>query len=136
MRIAALAQELQRRETAESLARIARNECIQAAMAAGLSDKAVSIAAMLNPPRVGQINRGLPNNEVFDVVQPLGVIAVNGRYPCCSVKVRFHGDDAVDPGAVVEKRCPRCKRLWSTSRTVLVSTDRGRVDELHWKVAV
>lgn len=130
-KVAALGRQTIQAQAAELTVRSRRDRAIREALAFGVSDRALAIAAMLNPPRIRQIQRG-QDRGIPDVVQPLGVNAVNGTYPCCAVDARFQRDEVMDPGAEIIKRCPRCKKPWVVTRSVLASTDRGRVDELHW----
>lgn len=130
--VAALTRILFQQHFEETVARDERNRAIRLALVAGVSDKALAIAAMVNTSRISSIRRGAVVAVPPDIVHPLGVIAVCADYPCCGGSVRFHGDAMLDPGATAEKRCPSCGKSWLVTRTVIVSTDRGRVDELHW----
>lgn len=109
-----------------------RDEAIRRAIEDGVSDRALAIVARVNMPRISQIARGVSYGNGAPAPLAIGVHAVNAKYPCCHVGVRFHADEAMDPGATLVKYCPRCKTPWIVSRSILASTDRGRVDELHW----
>lgn len=133
--IVAVAHASLRHQTADRAARrraTEREDAIRVAAGAGISYRAIAIAADVGESRIPQIiqNTGKPSNPVGD---PLGVHAVNAHYPCHRQLAKFARDESIDPGASVDKTCPTCKTTYTVTRRVIASTSRGRVDELQWE---
>jgi hypothetical protein len=127
--------DLARASARQAVAMARRDRAIHQAAQAGVSQDAIAITANINKSRVRQILRGGPDRRDLEPPQRLGVTSLNAVYPCHpDTNVRFTPDEAMDPGTPLYKHCRVCKRPWQIDRTVLASTDRGRVDELHWTV--
>jgi hypothetical protein len=117
---------------AEATRMAVRDRLIRAAIADGVSHQVCAIAANVNKVRISHIRNARERRDQ-DPPKSLGIIAINSVYPCHpTVDVRFKADESMDPGTRLYKRCPSCRTGWKITRSVLISTDRGRLDELEW----
>jgi hypothetical protein len=113
-----------------------RNESIRMAMDRGLSDRVVAIASSMQRSNLYHIIRRMDEPKPAPVpVDYIGTHAINSAYPCCGVGARFSRDDAIAPLSTEARYCHRCNVGWAVSRTPIITTDRGRVDELVWSRA-
>lgn len=109
-----------------------RTEAIQAGRIAGVSPRAIAIAADVNESRVEEIVR-TGRRRKPEVVVPLGIHAVNARTPCHDQPVRFRREEVIDPEIATTRMCSQCGTKYIVRRQVIASTSRGRVDELLWE---
>lgn len=133
--LAKLSAECVKQDTKAAVARSKRDRAIREASKDGVSYMAIAIAVNVTKSLAGRIAESMfepPTDQ--DPVHSLGIHALSATYPCCGNSARFMRDEMIDPGATHVKTCPSCERQWTVTRTVLASTARGRVDELHWTI--
>lgn len=129
LRVHTAARNAARAEKAYNTSMAARDEAIRQALADGVSDRALGIAATLNRTMVWHIS----SKEARRAPAPPEVIqdvhAIGADYPCCGRQARF---GTADEDGVITRYCRECHITWHVSREAVVETPRGRVDRILW----
>lgn len=116
--------------------RAALNASIMEALAAGVSDRALAIAADMGRASIHDVKNFVErrNGPSHEQNEEQLVHAVNAVFPCCHHALRFSRQQLDGPEEEFIRQCHKCKRKWRIRRQLITESPRGRVDQLFFEL--